>query len=105
MRSPWQRKRFIQRIDEPEKNWKFSQADVDERQFWKQYMKAYEECLGETSTSEAPWYVVPADDKRNAHLIVSRIILDTIEALDMAYPKSSDGRRQELLSIRRQLEA
>ena len=100
-----QRKRFIQRIDESEKNWKFSQADVDERQFWKQHMKAYEDCMGETSTSEAPWYIVPADDKQNTHLIVSRIILDTIEALEMAYPKSSDRRRQELLSVRRQLGA
>ncbi len=100
-----QRKRFIQRIDEPEKNWKFSQADVEERQFWKQYREAYEDCLSATSTDEAPWYVVPADDKQNAHLIVSQIILDALQALEMSYPKSSDGRRQELLSIRRQLEA
>lgn len=98
-----QRKRFLERIDRPEKNWKFSAADLKERGFWKQYMAAYEACLGATSTSEAPWYVVPADDKDNARLIVSRIILDTLEALDMAYPVSSDERRDELLAIRREL--
>jgi PPK2 family polyphosphate:nucleotide phosphotransferase len=99
-----QRKRFLQRIDEPEKNWKFSLADVEERSFWKQYMKAYEECLSATSTGDAPWYIVPADDKENARLIVSRIILDTLEGLEMSYPKTSPERRQELLSIRERLE-
>jgi PPK2 family polyphosphate:nucleotide phosphotransferase len=98
-----QRKRFLQRIDEPEKNWKFSLADVEERKFWKQYMKAYEECLGATSTRDAPWYVVPANDKENARLIVSRIVLDTLEGLEMTYPKTSAERRQELLSIRERL--
>jgi PPK2 family polyphosphate:nucleotide phosphotransferase len=98
-----QRKRFLQRIDENEKNWKFSLDDVEERKFWKQYMKAYEACLGATSTTEAPWYVVPADDKNNARLIVSRIVLDTLEALKMTYPKTSAERRQELLSIRKRL--
>jgi PPK2 family polyphosphate:nucleotide phosphotransferase len=98
-----QRKRFLQRIDEPEKNWKFSLADVEERKFWKQYMKAYEECLGATSTRDAPWYVVPANDKENARLIVSRIVLDTLEGLKMTYPKTSTERRQELLSIRERL--
>jgi PPK2 family polyphosphate:nucleotide phosphotransferase len=98
-----QRKRFLERIDEPEKNWKFSVADVAERNFWMQYMKAYEECLGATSTREAHWYVVPADDKENARLIVSRVVLDALEGLKMAYPKSSDERRQELLEIRKQL--
>jgi PPK2 family polyphosphate:nucleotide phosphotransferase len=98
-----QRKRFLQRIDDPEKNWKFSPADIEERKFWKQYMKAYEQCLGATSTRDAPWYVVPADDKPNARLIVSRIVLDTIEGLKMAYPKTSAKRRQELLSIRERL--
>ncbi len=68
-----QRKRFLERIDEPEKNWKFSTADIEERKFWKHYMKAYEECLSATSTRDAPWYVVPADDKENARLIVSRL--------------------------------
>ena len=98
-----QRKRFLARIDEPEKNWKFSLADIAERKFWKHYMKAYEECLSTTSTREAPWYVVPADDKENARLIVSQIILDTLEGLEMSYPKTTDERHQELLEIRKQL--
>ena len=98
-----QRKRFLDRIDEPEKNWKFSQADIVERGFWKQYMQAYEACLSATSTSVAPWYVVPADDKENARLIVSQIILDTFNSLKMSYPKSDAARKQELRSIRDQL--
>jgi PPK2 family polyphosphate:nucleotide phosphotransferase len=98
-----QRKRFLDRIDEPEKNWKFSLADIEERKFWKQYMEAYEECLSGTSTKIAPWYVVPADDKENARLIVSRIILDTFKSLDMSYPETDEKRKQELLSIRNQL--
>jgi PPK2 family polyphosphate:nucleotide phosphotransferase len=98
-----QRKRFLARIDEPEKNWKFSTGDIAERGFWKQYMKAYEKCLGATSTRDAPWYVVPADDKENARLIVSRIVVDTLEELKMTYPKTSAKRRRELQSIRKQL--
>lgn len=98
-----QRKRFLDRIDEPEKNWKFSQADIVERGFWKQYMQAYEACLSATSTKIAPWYVVPADDKKNARLIISKIILDTFNSLKMHYPKTDAKRRQELLSIRAQL--
>ena len=98
-----QRKRFLERIDEPEKNWKFSLADIEERKFWKHYRKAYEECLGATSTSGAPWYVVPADDKKNARLIVSQIVLDALEELKMTYPKTSEERREELLSIRKRL--
>ncbi|HEY3847580.1 MAG TPA: polyphosphate kinase 2 family protein, partial [Acetobacteraceae bacterium] len=84
-------------------NWKFSLADIEERKFWKHYMKAYEECLSATSTSDAPWYVVPADDKENARLIVSQIVLDTFEGLEMSYPTTSDERRKELLAIRKQL--
>jgi PPK2 family polyphosphate:nucleotide phosphotransferase len=98
-----QRKRFLARIDEPDKNWKFSLADIQERKFWKQYMKAYEECLSATSTGHAPWYVVPADDKENARLIVSQIVLDTFEGLKMAFPEANAKRRRELLSIRKQL--
>src|SRR5665647_80246 len=98
-----QRKRFIDRIDEPDKNWKFSLVDIEERKFWKQYMQAYEACLSATSTKIAPWYVVPADDQENARLIVSWIILDTFKALKMRYPEVDARRRQELLSIRRQL--
>jgi PPK2 family polyphosphate:nucleotide phosphotransferase len=97
------RKRFLDRIDEPEKNWKFSLADIEERKFWKQYMQAYEACLGATSTKTAPWYVVPADDKENARLIIAQIIVDTFKTLDMRYPETDAKRRQELLSIRRQL--
>ena len=95
-----QRKRFLDRIDEPEKNWKFSLADIEERKYWKQYMQAYEACLTATSMKAAPWYVVPADDKKNARLIISRIILDTFDSLDMHYPKTDDKRKQELLVIR-----
>ena len=98
-----QRKRFLARIDEPEKNWKFSLADVEERKFWKRYMTAYEECLGATSTSDSPWYIVPADDKENARLIVSRIVLDTLEELKMAFPETDAKRRRELQSIRKRL--
>ena len=98
-----QRKRFLDRIDEPDKNWKFSLADIQERKFWNQYMKAFEECLSATSTADAPWYVVPADDKNNARLIVSQIVLDTFNELKMAYPKTTSKRRQELESIRKQL--
>jgi PPK2 family polyphosphate:nucleotide phosphotransferase len=98
-----QRKRFVERIDESEKNWKFSLADVEERKFWKHYMKAYEECLSATSTGDAPWYVVPADDKENARLIVSQIVLDTFEGLKMSYPETSAAHRQELQAIRKRL--
>ena len=99
-----QRRRFLARIEEPEKNWKFSTADMQERKFWKQYMKAYGECLAATSTDECPWYVVPADDKENARLIVSQIVLDTLAGLRMAYPQVSEARRRELQEIRKQLE-
>jgi PPK2 family polyphosphate:nucleotide phosphotransferase len=98
-----QRKRFLARIDESDKNWKFSTADIEERKFWKHYMKAYGECLSATSTSDSPWYVVPADDKETARLIVSQIVLDTLEGLKMNYPKMDAKRRRELLSIRKQL--
>jgi PPK2 family polyphosphate:nucleotide phosphotransferase len=98
-----QRKRFLDRIDDREKNWKFSTADIEERKFWKHYMKAYEKCLSATSMRDTPWYVVPADDKENARLIVSQIVLDTLEELDMSYPKTTSERHRELLSIREQL--
>jgi PPK2 family polyphosphate:nucleotide phosphotransferase len=98
-----QRKRFLARIDEPRKNWKFSMADIEERQYWRQYVQAYEQCLSATSTRHSPWYVVPADDKRNARLIVSSIIVDAFGSLDMAYPKTSAKRRRELEAIRKRL--
>ena len=94
-----QRKRFLERIDQPDKNWKFSLADIHERKYWKHYMVAYEECLSATSTHHAPWYVVPADDKENARLIVSRIVLDAMGELKMAYPVTTPKRKQELKSI------
>src|SRR5436309_11172832 len=98
-----QRKRFLARIDEPHKNWKFSLDDVEERKYWKQYMKAYEACLAATSSRHAPWYIVPADDKPNARLIVSRVIVDALEELDMSYPEPDAARRRELQAIRKQL--
>ncbi len=98
-----QRKRFLERIDEPDKNWKFSPADIHERKYWKHYMEAYGSCLGATSTHHAPWYVVPADDKENARLAVSQIVLDAFHEMKMAYPKTTAKRRQELKSIRKQL--
>jgi len=98
-----QRRRFLERIDEPDKNWKFSLADIHERKYWKHYMQAYEDCLTATSTHEAPWFVVPADNKENARLIVSQIVLDTFDELKMAYPKTTSKRLRELKSIRKQL--
>jgi len=98
-----QRKRFIDRIDKPAKNWKFSLADIEERKFWKDYMRVYGKCLSATSTEQAPWYVVPADDKQNTRLIVSRILLDTVEKLELSYPKTTPARRRELQSLRKKL--
>ena len=98
-----QRKRFLARIDEPEKNWKFNLTDVEERKFWKQYMKAYEACISATSTKESPWYIVPSDDKENSRLIVSRIILDTMKKLKLTFPRSDVVHEKEVQSIRRQL--
>ena len=95
-----QRKRFLARIDQPEKNWKFNPADIQERNFWNAYRKAYETCLSATSTKEAPWYVVPADDKENARVIVSQIILDRMKKLGISYPETVETRRNELQSIR-----
>jgi PPK2 family polyphosphate:nucleotide phosphotransferase len=99
-----QRKRFLSRIDDPEKNWKFSDADIKERGFWDQYRTAYEDCLSATSTECAPWYVVPADDKPTARLIVSQVILDVFEGFKMKFPKMDEHRFTELQSIRKQLQ-
>jgi polyphosphate kinase 2 (PPK2 family) len=98
-----QRKRFLERLDEPDKNWKFSSSDMHERKYWKQYMTAYEACLSATSTRHAPWHVVPADDKNNARLIVSQIVLDAFKGLRMAYPTPDARRRRELRAIRKRL--
>ena len=99
-----QRERFLKRIDQPAKNWKFSADDIRERGFWKQYTKAYEACLSATSTPTAPWYVVPADDKETTQLIVSHIILSTLRDLNLAYPKLGPEKRQELEAARQLLE-
>jgi PPK2 family polyphosphate:nucleotide phosphotransferase len=98
-----QRKRFLARLDDPAKNWKFSAADLAERGYWKDYARAYEKCLEETSSARAPWYVVPADDKRNARLIVSAILVDTMRALELRYPIVDPAKQKELRSIRRRL--
>jgi polyphosphate kinase 2 (PPK2 family) len=98
-----QRKRFLARIDAPEKNWKFSISDIHERKFWKQYQEAFGECLQETSTEHSPWYAVPADDKENARLIISQLVLNALRGMKMAYPKTTDERRAELMEIRKHL--
>lgn len=99
-----QRKRFLARIDESDKNWKFSDVDIVERGFWDAYMRAFAQALGATSTEVSPWYIVPADDKVNARLIVSRIVLDAFEAMQMSYPVVTLERKRELHAIRKQLE-
>ncbi len=98
-----QRKRFLERIDTPDKNWKFSLADIHERSFWPDYTKAYEACMSATSTNHAPWYVVPADDKENARLIVSKIVLEAFSDLKMEYPKATKEHLEELKVIRKEL--
>ncbi len=98
-----QRKRFLERIEEPEKNWKFSLSDTHERKYWKQYREAYEDCLRATSNRYAPWHIVPADDKENARLIVSQIVLDALEDLKQDYPNTTPKRKRELASIRKML--
>ena len=98
-----QRKRFLARIDDPDKNWKFSTPDINERRFWNRYMQVYAQCLSATSTDAAPWYIVPADDKDSARLIVSRIVVNTFEGMKMALPVTTPERRKELQGIRRRL--
>ena len=98
-----QRRRFIDRIDAADKNWKFSNADIAERKFWDAYMAAYGQCLSATSTQASPWYIVPADDKQSARLIVSRIVLDALRGLKMVYPVMSSAHKSELQTIRRTL--
>jgi PPK2 family polyphosphate:nucleotide phosphotransferase len=99
-----QRKRFLERIEEPAKNWKFSLADVHERAHWKHYMHAYEEAIGETATKHAPWFVVPADHKWFTRLVVAAVIVDALRELDLSYPKVDARHRAELRSARRLLE-
>jgi PPK2 family polyphosphate:nucleotide phosphotransferase len=99
-----QRKRFLDRLERPDKNWKFSLNDIKEREYWKDYRKAYEACLGNTSTETAPWYVVPADHKYDARLIISWVILDALKGLKMSYPRAGKKRSKELKFIRKSLE-
>jgi PPK2 family polyphosphate:nucleotide phosphotransferase len=98
-----QGRRFLERINEPEKNWKIGLDDIKERGYWNEYMKAYEECISETSTADSPWFIVPADDKLNTRLIVSQIILDAFDSFDMEYPKADAERLKELQSFRQEL--
>jgi PPK2 family polyphosphate:nucleotide phosphotransferase len=100
-----QKKRFLERIDQPEKNWKFCTADVKERGCWDDYQQAYEDCLNHTSTDWAPWFVIPADAKWFTRLAVSEIIVRALKRLNLRYPEVSEIRRQELQDIRKLLEA
>jgi PPK2 family polyphosphate:nucleotide phosphotransferase len=95
-----QKQRFLARLDEPEKNWKFSEADVHERQYWDDYMNAYEEMIQHTSTPDAPWYVVPADHKWFTHIAVSSAIIQTLEEMDLQFPKVDKARRKQLENAR-----
>ena len=99
-----QRKRFLERLDDPQKTWKFSAADLNERDRWDAYMKAYAECVEATSTKRSPWYIVPADDKPNARLIVSQAIVEALDALDMRFPPISAAERRVLAAARRKLD-
>jgi PPK2 family polyphosphate:nucleotide phosphotransferase len=95
-----QKRRFLARLDEPEKNWKFSEADVRERKHWDEYMQAYEDMIRHTATPEAPWYVVPADHKWFTHIVVSSVIIETLESLNLSLPKVDKERRKELEAAR-----
>ncbi|YCM45102.1 polyphosphate kinase 2 family protein [Verrucomicrobiaceae bacterium 227] len=95
--------RFIARIDEPDKNWKFNEGDIEERKFWDQYQVAYEEAINATATRSAPWFVIPADDKKNMRLLVAEVIRDEMKALNLSYPEVSDERRAELQAMRKTL--
>jgi polyphosphate kinase 2 (PPK2 family) len=87
---------MIERIDTPSKNWKFEEGDVKERGFWHEYMQAYEDCINNTGSELAPWYVVPADDKKNMRLIVSQLILEKLQSLKIDYPVIDETRMKEL---------
>ncbi len=99
-----QRQRFLSRIQEPAKNWKFSVVDVNERGYWDEYQKAYEACIRHTTTEESPWYVIPADEKKNARLIIAKVVLETMRSLHISYPELPDGQKKELEEIRGKLE-
>ncbi len=96
-----QKKRFLARLDEPEKNWKFSASDIHERKYWDDYQNAYEEMIRNTSTEHAPWYVVPADNKWFSRLVISTVLVDALESLDLSYPKVDDAKKKELESAKK----
>jgi PPK2 family polyphosphate:nucleotide phosphotransferase len=98
-----QKRRFLDRIDDPLKNWKFSSNDANERDFWDDYMKAYEEMIQETATREAPWYVVPADNKWFTRVVVAGAVIETLDSLDLAYPKVDEGKLKELAAAKKKL--
>jgi polyphosphate kinase 2 (PPK2 family) len=98
-----QKRRFLERIEKPEKNWKFSNSDLGERKFWKQYMECYEDLIRKTSTEKSPWYVVPADNKRFSRIVVASAILNALDSMKLAYPQVSESKRAELQTIKQQL--
>ncbi len=98
-----QKRRFLERIDDPLKNWKFSSNDANERDYWDDYMKAYEEMIQETATKEAPWYVVPADNKWFTRVVVAGAVIETLDSLDLAYPKVDEGKLKELAAAKKKL--
>ena len=98
-----QKKRFLERIDNPDKNWKFSASDAKERKYWKEYMHAYEELIKNTATKESPWYVVPADNKAFARIVVASAIIDTLDSIGLEYPKVSKEKLAELARIKEEL--
>jgi PPK2 family polyphosphate:nucleotide phosphotransferase len=98
-----QKKRFLERLETPEKNWKFSKADLAERKFWKQYMAAYEDLIRNTATEKSPWYVVPADNKKYARIVVAAAILQALDSMKLAYPEVTEDQRAELLRLKQEL--
>ncbi|HEY4762731.1 MAG TPA: polyphosphate kinase 2 family protein [Candidatus Sulfotelmatobacter sp.] len=98
-----QKQRFLARLDHPEKNWKFSAADIHERKYWEDYQHAFEDMIRNTSSEEAPWYVVPADNKWFTRLVVSTVLVDTLESLKLSYPKVDERKRQELEAAKKLL--
>lgn len=99
-----QKKRFLERIEEPEKNWKFSESDVKEREHWDDYMEAYEDMIRNTATKAAPWYVVPADNKWFTRVVVAAAVIDVLDSLDLKYPKADDSKLKELAAAERALQ-
>ena len=98
-----QKQRFLERIEDPLKNWKFSSNDASERDFWDDYMQAYEEMIQRTATKDAPWYVVPADNKWFTRVVVAGAVIETLDSLDLAYPKVDEGKLKELAAAKKKL--